>query len=203
MGATLSSTTFTPRRSRRLMVLLMVSSLPGMGCEESTTVSFGLRSNWRFVPAERRPTMEEGSPCEPVHMMTTLWSCICNAWSIGTIISSGISRYLSLRAIFTLSTMLGPAKVILRPLLAAASATCCTREISEAKVAMMTRPLASLNTLSNAGPMTASEGVQPGRSAFVESESSKSTPRVENSESFAKSVGQPSTGVWSNLKSLM
>ena len=74
--------------------------------------------------------------------------------------------------------MLVPAKAILRPCLAAASATCCMREISEAKVAMMTRPCASLNTLSKAGPMTISEGVQPGRSELVESESSRSTPRA-------------------------
>ncbi len=147
--------------------------------------------------------MEEGSPCEPVHMITTLWSCMFKACSIGTISSSGISRYFNLRATFTLSTMLGPAIAILRPLFMAASATCCTREIKEANVATIMRPFASAKTLSNAGPMTASEGVQPGRSALVESESSRSTPRAANSASFAKSVGQPSTGVWSNLKSLI
>ena len=90
-----------------------------------------------------------------------------------------------MRAIFTLSTMLGPASAILRPCRAAASATCWMREISDAKVAMITRPCASLKTLSNAGPITISEGVQPGRSALVESESSRSTPRRENSASFA------------------
>ncbi len=126
-----------------------------------------------------------------------------SACSIGTIISSGISRYFILRAILTLSTMLVPARAILRPLTLAASATCCTREISDAKVATITRPLASAMTFSNAGRMTDSDGVQPGRSALVESESRRSTPRFENSESLAKSVGQPSTGVWSNLKSLI
>ena len=94
-------------------------------------------------------------------------------------------RYPSLRAILTLSSMLGPASAILRPCLAAASATCWMREIREANVAMMTRPFASLKTLSNAGPITISEGVHPGRSALVESESSRSTPRCENSASLA------------------
>ena len=74
------------------MVLLMVSSLPGIGCEDSTTVSPGLRSNWRFVPVDSRPTMEDGSPCEPVHMITTLWSCMLSACSIGTSSSSGMFR---------------------------------------------------------------------------------------------------------------
>ena len=44
---------------------------------------------------------------------------------------------------------------------------------------------ACVEHLSNAGPITISEGVHPGHSELVESESSKSTPRVANSASLA------------------
>ena len=64
------------------------------------------------------------------------------------------------------------------------------REISEAKLAMMMRPLALRKTSSKAGSITRSEGVQPARSALVESASSASTPRSENSASLAI-IGRP------------
>ena len=41
--------TLAPRRSKRLIALLIVSSLPGIGCDDNTTVSPDLRSNERFV----------------------------------------------------------------------------------------------------------------------------------------------------------
>jgi hypothetical protein len=83
------------------------------------------------------------------------------------------------------STMLVPIKVILRPWRSAALATCCIREISEAKLAMMMRPGAFLKTSSKAGSITRSEGVHPGLSALVESASKASTPRAANSASLA------------------
>src|SRR5258707_1293924 len=58
------------------------------------------------------------------------------------------------------------------------------REINEAKVATMIRPGAARKTRSKASSMTASESVQPGRSALVLSDNNASTPRFENSASF-------------------
>ena len=53
----------------------------------------------------------------------------------------------------------------------------------------------------NASPTTRSERVKPGRSAFVESPSSRSTPRLPSSASRPTSVRRPSTGVWSSFQS--
>ena len=64
-----------------------------------------------------------------------------------------------LAAIFTLLIMLLPTTATLRSYLTAASITCCMREISEAKVATMTRPSASWITLSRASPTTCSDWV--------------------------------------------
>jgi hypothetical protein len=68
--------------------------------------------------------------------------------------------------------------------------TCCKREIKEAKLEIMTLPLASANTSSNALLISISEGVVPGRSALVESLNKTKTPRFPNSDSFPKSLGQ-------------
>ena len=81
----------------------------------------------------------------------------------------------------------------------AAAAAICTREMSEAKVATMMRPGAVRKTSSKPWARSISDSVQPGRSALVLSASRASTPRCENSASLAKSGGQPSIGVWSNL----
>ena len=48
---------------------------------------------------------------------------------------------------------------------------------------------------------TRSDRVNPGRSAFVESPRSRSTPRLPNSASRPTSVFSPSTGVWSSFQS--
>ena len=53
----------------------------------------------------------------------------------------------------------------------------------------------------NASPTTRSERVTPGRSAFVESPQSRSTPRLPSSASRPTSVFSPSTGVWSSFQS--
>ncbi len=73
------------------------------------------------------------------------------------------------------------------------------REISEAKVAMMTRPSDSAKMRSKVGSSVRSDGVIPGVSTWTQSEISTSGPRRPKSVSLAKSVGRPSTGVWSNL----
>ena len=53
----------------------------------------------------------------------------------------------------------------------------------------------------NASPTSRSEPVIPGRSAFVESPSIRSTPRFPIAASLPTSVLRPSTGVWSSFQS--
>lgn len=53
----------------------------------------------------------------------------------------------------------------------------------------------------NASPTVRSDGVTPGRSAFVESPSRRSTPRLPTSASLPTSVRKPSIGVWSSFQS--
>src|SRR6266566_2233517 len=71
----------------------------------------------------------------------------------------------------------------------------------EAKVEMMIRPGHCPNSSWKASPMVRSEGVKPSRSALVLSDISSITPWFPKCERRAMSVGLPSTGVWSILKS--
>ena len=64
-----------------------------------------------------------------------------------------------------------------------------------------TRPCRAGMIWRNASPTTRSERVNPGRSAFVESPRSRSTPRLPSSASLPTSVRSPSTGVWSSFQS--
>ena len=92
-----------------------------------------------------------------------------------------------------------PTRATLRPSAAAASMTCCTRWMLEAKLVTTIRPSARLKTSSRWGPTSRSEGENPGLSALVESPQSSSTPSEPSSASRETSAGGPSTGVWSNL----
>ena len=71
----------------------------------------------------------------------------------------------------------------------------------DAKLDTSTRPCLVGMIWRNASPTTFSERVKPGRSAFVESPQSRSTPRLPSSASFPTSVRSPSTGVWSSFQS--
>ena len=92
-----------------------------------------------------------------------------------------------------------PTRATLRPSAAAASMTCWTRWMLDAKLVTITRPSARLKTSSRWGPTPDSDGEKPGRSALVESPHSSSTPSAPSWASRAMSAGTPSTGVWSNL----
>jgi len=71
-----------------------------------------------------------------------------------------------------------PTSATLRPRAAAASMTCCTRWMFDAKLVTITRPSAREKTSSRCGPTTDSDGENPGRSALVESpQSSRIPPR--------------------------
>ena len=94
-----------------------------------------------------------------------------------------------------------PMTVILRPLSIATSAACCIRWMFDANDATSIRPVRSGKSARNASPTSLSEPVDPGRSAFVESPSRRSTPRLPTSASLPTSVRSPSTGVWSSFQS--
>ena len=88
-----------------------------------------------------------------------------------------------------------------RPTSTATSIACCIRWMFEANQEMRTRPCFEGMICLNASPTTRSERVNPGRSAFVESPSRRSTPRFPSSASVPTSVRRPSTGVWSSFQS--
>ena len=90
-----------------------------------------------------------------------------------------------------------------RPLATAASAICCTRWMWLAKQAVMMRlSVCSANRLRRTLPTEVSDGVWPGSSALVESDSSRRMPGpAAMAPMRARSVQRPSTGVRSILKS--
>ncbi len=83
----------------------------------------------------------------------------------------------------------------------AQSSACCSREMLEAKVAMMMRPAALSKMCDSASPTVRSLGVMPSDSLLVLSLSSSSTPSSPSRASRARSGGSPLIGVWSILKS--
>ena len=108
------------------------------------------------------------------------------------------------RAIVMFCCIDRPTNAILRPFAIAACATCCTRWRCDAKLVTMNRLSGySRNSDRIAAPTVDSDGVKPGRSAFVESDMSSRTPpsRLAISPSIARFVRRPSTGVRSSLKS--
>ena len=100
---------------------------------------------------------------------------------------------------FTFLRIERPTTQTLRPVCTATSIACCTRWTFEANEAIRMRPSRAGMIVRNASPTVFSDGVKPGRSAFVESPSSRSTPRLPISARRPTSVLSPSTGVWSIL----
>ncbi len=88
-----------------------------------------------------------------------------------------------------------------RPHSPATSIACCIRWMFEANDEIRTRPRFVGMICLKASPTTRSERVKPGRSAFVESPSRRSTPRFPSSARRPTSVRRPSTGVWSSFQS--
>ena len=112
---------------------------------------------------------------------------------------SGTSMCPSVRPMLTFLRIERPSSATLRPLAAAASTTCCTRWMLEAKHVTTIRPLQWWKTRSRCGPTIDSLSETPGRSALVESPHSSSRRSRPISASRAMSAGAPPTGVWSNL----
>ena len=94
-----------------------------------------------------------------------------------------------------------PTRATLRSFAIATSAACCIRWMFDAKLATRMRPVRIGISWRNASPTRRSEPVIPGRSAFVESPSIRSTPRLPIDASLPTSVLRPSTGVWSSFQS--
>ena len=93
-----------------------------------------------------------------------------------------------------------PTSETLRPWAAAASTTCWTRWMFDAKRGDDDAPLAAAGrSPASLGPTIASLGEKPGRSALVESPHSSSRSSWPSAARRPTSAGMPSTGVWSNL----
>jgi hypothetical protein len=88
-----------------------------------------------------------------------------------------------------------------RPPNAAASITCWIRWMCDAKDVTITRPVLWRTISRSAEPTVRSDGVRPGRSAFVESAMRSATPASPSSRRRSRSVVRPSIGVSSSLKS--
>ena len=162
---------------RRLFILLETAfSFPGIGVAEIITVSpsFIFICLCIFLAILDRAAI--GSPCVPVHKITTLLSLSPSTSDNATIIPSGILRYPRLDAISNTFTKLLPSIAILLPYSSAVFIICCNLCTCEAKAATIILPLAFENSCLNASPTLLSDGVNPSTSEFVESESIKSTP---------------------------
>ena len=110
-----------------------------------------------------------------------------------------MSMWPSMRPMFVFLRIERPIRDTRRPTVAAASTTCWTRWMFEAKQVTMMRPWQRANTSTRRGPTLDSDSDTPGRSAFVESPQSSSSRSRPSSASRETSAGTPSTGVWSNL----
>ena len=183
----------------RSTVSFTARSLPGIGVAEKITVSPLCRSTSRWSPAAMRRNADRGSPWLPVDTTTSFSSGKSSIIFGLTSIPSGTSMWPSWRPMFTFLRIERPSRATLRPSAEAASTTCCTRWMFEAKQVTTMRPSQRAKASRSSGPTRDSESDQPGLSALVESPHRRSTPSRPSSASRAISAGIPSTGVWSNL----
>ena len=183
----------------RLIVSLTARSLPGIGVAEKITVSPSCSSTCGWSPCAMRRSADSGSPWLPVEITTSLWSGKSSISFGPTSMPSGTSMWPSMRPMFTFLRIDRPTSETLRPTTAAASTTCWTRWMLDAKQVTTIRPLQRANTSSSFGPTLDSDSDTPARSALVESPQSSNRPSRPSSASRATSAGTPSTGVWSNL----
>ena len=199
MGASRGVITSAPSRYRRSTVSFTARSLPGIGVAEKITVSPACRSTWGWSEAAIRRSADSGSPWLPVEITTSFSSGKSDSRLGSTSIPSGTWMWPSWRPMFTFLRMERPIRETLRPSVSAASTTCCTRWMFEAKQVTTIRPLQRAKASSRCGPTEDSDSDQPGRSALVESPHSSRIPSRPSSARRDTSAGTPSTGVWSNL----
>ncbi len=198
-GALSSCSTSAPERARRLIASCTRSSFPGIGFAEMMTVSPAsiLTAGWSLYAM--RVIADIGSPWLPVQRISC-WFGGSSASSCGRrIASSGTFMYPRLRAMFAFFRIERPTNATLRPHSMPTSAACCMRCTFDANEETRILPVRLGKIWRNASPTTRSDCVTPARSAFVESPSTRSTPRLPSSASLPTSVRWPSTGVWSSL----
>ena len=161
----------------RSIVSLTARSLPGIGVAEKITVSPSCSSTCGWSPWAMRRSAESGSPWLPVEITTSLWSGKSSISLAPTSIPSGTSMWPSLRPMFTFLRIERPTSETLRPSAAAASTTCCTRWMFEAKQVTTMRPLAARERPPRAAARRSTPTATcPARSALVESPHSSSRP---------------------------
>ncbi len=193
--------TLAPRRTRRLITRDTAVSFPGIGVAEMRIVSSSSSLTYLCRSWAMSDRAANGSPWLPV-VMRSWWSAGSrSSSSMSSRAWSGTSRTSSDIPTSVLRCMDRPKKAICLPAAIPASAICWIRWMWEAKQAAMTRPGASSMMSRIGSPRDRSDGTNPGTSAFVESASSRRTPRRPSSAKAGRSVGRPSIGVGSSLKS--
>ncbi len=195
--------TSAPRRCSWSITRPTDHSLPGIGCALIMTTSSGSIWTRLFSPVAMSESADIGSPWEPVEITHTRPGSSLPSSSISTMTPSSMLSSPSDRASSTLFTMDRPRNATWRPLAVAALAICWTRWMWLAKHATITRrPGRAAKSWRRVSPTADSEGVNPGSSALVESESRRRMPGSSASApKRARSVRRPSTGSRSSLKS--
>src|ERR671918_32633 len=173
------------------MTRCTADSFPGMGLADRMTVSPRATLTSLCSPDAMRVNADRGSPCDPVHTTTVRSGGTRSSSSMSTIVPSRTLRCPSAWPTSTLLTMERPTKATRRSLASAASHACWMRCRFDAKHATMIRLWAPANISRRASPTTDSEGVRPGRSAFVESDSSRSIPFLPAAANPSRSVLRP------------
>ncbi len=141
-----------------------------------------------------------GWPWLPVQTYSTCWSCRPPTSSFVRN-GSGSSMYPSCCETCAYLSMERPSMTTRRLWRCAMLMTFWMRCTFDAKVVMNTRPLIPAIRVSRLRATSASLAVRPGRSAFVESLSSSSTPSFPACSMRARSLVLPSLGSSSSLKS--
>ena len=131
-----------------------------------------MRTGWSRLAM--RESADSGSPCEPVEIMQTCLSGSASISRASTTRPGGTRSRPRSRATAMLRTIERPTNATVRSWACAASSTCCTRWTWLAKQATMTRRSEVRNTSSSTGAISRSLVTNPGTSALVESDSSRS-----------------------------
>ena len=146
----------------RSIVSLTARSLPGTGVAEKTTVSPECSSTSRWSLLAIRRSAESGSPWLPVEITTTFSSgkfSISRGWMKRP---DGASAMPRLEAMLKFLRIERPTSATRRSNCTAASITCWTRWMLEAKEVTTMRPSQPAKVSSRAGPTLDSEGAMPG-----------------------------------------
>ena len=136
----------------RSIVSLTARSLPGIGVAEKITVSPSWSSTCGWSPWAMRRSADSGSPWLPVEMITSLWSGKSSiSWGPRACPRARRCGRACARCSRSCASS-GPTSETLRPSAAAASTTCWTRWMFDAKQVTTIRPSQRAKTSSRRGP---------------------------------------------------